>query len=164
MTDNLSPDARDAREAARVNGQFGEQQRTSPEVSLTTAVNDANGHLVTVTVPEFTPAYPVEAFGFGEVARSDGESVECVCGNDTSGDGFGQAGADGRYADLRLDGQDPELSSDDAFFICHVCGRVYHGASAVAAGDGGLVPVVAKYARGPEFDAARGRYWAALDA
>lgn len=170
MTDNLTPEQHAARESARnASGQFGEQPHTAPEVALsgghdTVQVIQADGTSVAVEALPFTPAYPTDPeWEPGEMAVGYEDAVECLCGNDTSGDGFGQVGADGRYSDLRESTQHPELSDNLDFYVCHLCGRVYHGEATETAGAGGQVAVVAKYLRSPEFDKARDLYWAALD-
>lgn len=120
-----------------------------------------------------SPAYPVVS-SEPEFATVDGlpgdnfaESVKCVCGNDTSSDGFGDIAPDGRFSWMNGGPAPDGLSTvsnggDYGRAVCHACGRVYDNA-ALELGVGAPSPVLFRYDTASyEFRAAQALYWAAL--
>lgn len=129
---------------------------------LKAASIDRNAPGILNREPQGTP-YPTIAFDRSERGEIDSsrESIECVCGNDTSALGFSSADRRGLLGNLRAAVSAPQgladLSEDEAWLsVCNVCGRVYDDDNLHLMLDS---PVIARYdVTAPEWKAARALY------
>jgi hypothetical protein len=134
-----------------VNGTFTNRGRTDGE-----PIGDGTG-----AADQVQPEYPTVPLDPDETvdAYDDVDELECICGNDTSIDGFAQGGNDGRFGWLAATPAPDGLTSELTTSICYACGRVYRDADF---GTGQRIHPVLRYNRdSDEFQTAQALYWTA---